>query len=158
MAYTSLRDRFVPVAKAPPELRAFCAGMRKKRSRARALLLALLESPRELVIGTYRPDTQFVYPPSGKCFPWVSGNGTAAQTTLGYGTVWKMVVSLQRTLAFHGLPYGVWKSSEAGHGQPWRGGHVGGYRYTRDEVPYKIGLVDRRRPLTRRRGNGHRAA
>lgn len=158
MAHTSLRQRFTAVADAPPDLAAFCAGMRKKRSGARMLLEALLGSPAELVVGTYRPDTQLVYPPVGGRFPWVPEERSEEQIPIGYRTVKEMVISLQRTLAFHRLSYGVWKSSEAGHGQPWRGGRIAGYCYTRDEVPFTIGLVDRRRPLVPSAGNGKRAA
>lgn len=151
MAYTSLRKRYAPLTSVPDDLRKLYERMRP--GYARTLLGLLLGSPRRVEIGTYQWQTGLVYLPAGRSLLWPSNGGLSETTIIEYAALWRAVISLGRTLAYYRSAYGVWKSSESGHGEPRRG-RLGGYRYTRSQVPFEIGLVDRRKRLRGVVGNG----
>ena len=151
MSYTSLRKLYEPLVVVPPDLRELYEKI--KPGYARMLLGLLLQSPARVEVGIYRWQTGRVYLPTGSPFAVSPNGGTAGTATIEYATLWKTVICLGRTLVYHGSPYGLWKSSEAGHGEPRRG-RLGGYRYTRNHVPFAVGLVDRRRHLNGAAGGG----
>jgi len=151
MAYTSLRKLYAPLTSVPGDLRELYERMRP--GYGRTLLSLLLECPARMEIGTYRWQTGLVYLPVGRSLPWFLNGGLSETITIEYAALWRAVISLGRILAYHRSPYGVWKSSESGHGEP-RHGRLGGYRYTRNQVPFEIGLVDRRKRLRGAVGNG----
>lgn len=122
---------------------------RMKMGNTRVLLVWLLQQPAEIEIGTYRWQTSVVELLEGRWASWSINGGISVQSSLDYATLNRAVISLGRCLAYHRLPYGVWKSSEAGRGGAPGPGRKGGYHYIKDCVPFCVGLVDRRRPLRR---------
>ncbi len=144
MAYPSLRKRYQPLRRVPPELQALYISMRPGKSKA--LLSLLLRRPAGIVLGTYKWLPGRVYLAPRTSVEWYSPGRAVAVTELPYQEVNRTVIALGVCLRYRGLPYGIWKSSEAGHGEPGHG-VLPGYRYVRSEVPYRIGLVDRRLPV-----------
>lgn len=139
MAYPSLAKKFQPLRSAPPDLIALQKQLRRKI--ARALLGILIRRPSGIVVGTYEWSTCSVTPNDD-----VLGKLPFEGRFIPVGDLDRAVKCLQGTIRFHKLPFGVSRSREAGRGGLPRGVR-GGYTYTRERVPYWIGLVDRRQAL-----------
>jgi hypothetical protein len=141
MAHPSYKEFYKAVKRFPKELKIALqeiAGTNQKR-----IFELLLDKPKETIVGEYYRKDRNVHLQEMQV--WELSSKLCLVNTVPYLSVSSAINALNSFLKRKGLPYSVWFKCQIGHPH-----HRSGKRIRREKTDFKIGLVDKRQPKTKK--------